>query len=41
MAKFKEAQNKLWPQIDPASKEGKIAFYVGAKAIIDGKEVRV
>ncbi|KAI2647810.1 Glycerol kinase [Labeo rohita] len=46
--KDKEARNKLWPQIDAAHKEGKRAFYVGsfsffygAKAIIDGKEVRV
>lgn len=39
--KDKEARNKLWPQIDAARKEGKRAFYVGAKAIIDGKEVRV
>ncbi|XDV25920.1 hypothetical protein PO909_029746 [Leuciscus waleckii] len=36
--KDKEARNKLWPQIDAARKEGKRAFYVGAKAIIDGKE---
>lgn len=39
--KDKEARNKLWPQIDAARKEGKRAFYVGAKAKIDGKEVRV
>lgn len=39
--KDKEARNKLWPQIDAALKEGKRAFYLGTKAIINGKEVRV
>ncbi|KAJ8250947.1 hypothetical protein GJAV_G00215170 [Gymnothorax javanicus] len=36
--KDKEARNKLWPLIAEAHKQGKKAYYVGAKAIIDGKE---
>lgn len=36
----KETRNKLWPHIETARKEGKKAFFRGAKAIIDGKELR-
>lgn len=39
--KDKEIRNKLWPQIEEARKQGKKAFFVGAKAIIDGIEIRV
>lgn len=39
-AKDKEARNWLWPQVERARKEGKKAFYVGANAMIDGKEIR-
>lgn len=38
--KDKDTRNRLWPQIDAARKQGKKAFFVGAKAIIDGKEIR-
>lgn len=36
----KETRNKLWPHIEAARKEGKMAFFRGAKAKIDGKELR-
>ena len=36
----KKTRNKLWPHIETARKEGKKAFFMGAKAIIDGKELR-
>ena len=39
--KDKEMQNKLWPQIEEAHKQGKKAFFVGTKAIIDGIDVKV
>lgn len=39
--KDKEMRNKLWPRIDEARKQGEKAFFVGAKAIIDGIEIRV
>lgn len=39
-AKDKEVRNKLWPQIEAARKEGRKAFFVGIRAIIDGKELR-
>lgn len=38
--KDKDTRNRLWPQIEAARKQGKKAFFVGAKAIIDGKEIR-
>lgn len=38
-AKDKDTRNRLWPQIEAARKEGKRAFFVGGKAIIDGKEI--
>lgn len=37
----KEARNKLWPMVADARAQGKKAFFVGARAIIDGKEIRV
>ncbi|CAJ1048529.1 ectonucleoside triphosphate diphosphohydrolase 2-like protein [Xyrichtys novacula] len=40
-AKDKETQNCLWPQIEAAHKEGKKAFFIGARAIIDERELRV
>lgn len=39
--KDKETRTKLWPQIEEARKQGRKAFFVGAKAIIDGKEIRM
>ncbi|MGL4645788.1 MAG: hypothetical protein ACRCVL_01525 [Cetobacterium sp.] len=37
----KEARTKLWPLVENARKEGKRAYFVGDKAYIDKKEVRV
>lgn len=31
----------LWPVIEAAREEGKIAYYVGPRAYINGKEVRL
>ncbi|KAK7939191.1 hypothetical protein WMY93_002517 [Mugilogobius chulae] len=39
-SKDKEARSKLWPAIEEARKQGKRAFFVGARAIIDGKEMK-
>ncbi len=39
-AKDKDTRNRLWPRIEAARKEGKKAFFAGATAIIDGKEIR-
>ena len=39
--KDKEARNKLWPRIEEARKQGKKAFFVEARAFVDGKEIRV
>jgi len=39
--KDKETRTKLWPQIEEARKQGKRAFFIGAKAIIEGKEVKM
>ncbi|KAI2646074.1 Alpha-xylosidase [Labeo rohita] len=38
-AKDKAKRQRLWPKIEAARKEGKKAFFVGAKVIIDGKEI--
>ncbi len=38
-AKEKDTRVRLWPLIEAARKEGKKAFFVGAKVIIDGKEI--
>ncbi len=35
-----DTRNRLWPRIEAARKEGKKAFFIGAKAIIDGKEIK-
>ncbi len=37
----KEARKKLWPLVEKARKEGKRAHFVGNKAYVDNKEVRV
>ncbi len=34
-----DTRNRLWPQIEAARKKGKKAFFIGAKAIINGKEI--
>lgn len=39
--KNKETRNGLWPHIEAARKEGRKAFFIGAKSIIDGKELRL
>lgn len=39
-AQDKAARNELWPQIDEAKKAGKRAFFVGARAFVDGKEIK-
>ncbi|RXN14605.1 hypothetical protein ROHU_009016 [Labeo rohita] len=38
--KDRATRNLLWPSIDKARKEGKRAFFVGIKAIVDGKEIK-
>lgn len=38
--KDKETRNRLWPHIEAARKEGTKAFFIWAKSIIDGKELR-
>lgn len=40
-SKDKETRSRLWPVIDEARKQNKRAFFVGAKAFIDGKEVKL
>lgn len=35
----KEARVKFWPEIKKARSEGKSAFYVGARAFNDGREL--
>ncbi len=37
----KEARNKLWPLVEKARKEGTFVHFVGNKAYVDNKEVRV
>lgn len=39
LMKDKDTRNRLWPQIEVARKQGKKAFFVCAKAIIDAREV--
>lgn len=41
MIKDRATRNLLWTSIDKARKEGKRAFFVGIKAIIDGKEIKM
>lgn len=36
----KKVREELWPLIEAARKEGKIAHFAGTRVIIDGKEVR-
>ncbi len=36
----KDTRIRLWPLIEAARKQGKIAFFAGASAIINGKEIR-
>lgn len=38
-AKDKKMRTMLWPQIEAARKERKTAYFDGAKAVIDGKEI--
>lgn len=38
--KDRAPRNLLWPVIDKTRKEGKRAFYVGVKAIVNGKEIK-
>lgn len=40
-SKDKETRNALWPYVEAAKKEGTRAFFVGAKAIIDGKVFKI
>lgn len=37
--KDRATRNLLWPSIHKVRKEGKRAFFVGIKAIVDGKEI--
>lgn len=39
--KDRETRMELWPQIEAALKRGWKAFFIGPKAIINGKEVRL
>lgn len=36
----KAARSHLWPAVEKARKEGKIAYFSGVKAFVDGKEIR-
>lgn len=35
----RERRNQLWPQVEKARKEGKIAYFVGARAFVNRKEI--
>lgn len=35
----KEKRERLWPIVDKARKEGKVAYFVGSRAFVDKKEV--
>ena len=35
----REARLKTWPMVKKARSEGKPAYYVGARAFINGKEI--
>lgn len=35
----KEARNRLWPMIERAMKGGKSAYFAGAKAFDNGREI--
>ncbi|MEQ2208033.1 hypothetical protein XENOCAPTIV_023462 [Xenoophorus captivus] len=37
----REACSKLWPAIEEARKRGEKAYYVGNRAFVNGKEIRV
>lgn len=39
-ARDKESRAELWPQVDEARKAGKRAYFVGARAFIDGTEIK-
>ncbi len=39
--KDKETRNRLWPHIEEARREAKKAYFVGAKAFINGKELKL
>ncbi|KAL1247019.1 hypothetical protein QQF64_034454, partial [Cirrhinus molitorella] len=39
--KDRATRSLLWPTIDKAQKEGKKAFFVGIRAIVDGKEIKI
>lgn len=32
-------RNRLWPAVDKARKENKLAFFVGGRAFVNGKEI--
>lgn len=34
----KEKRERLWPKVDKARKEGKVAYFVGARAFVEKKE---
>lgn len=36
----REARRRLWPVVEKARKEGKSAYFSGARAFIEGKELR-
>lgn len=36
----KASRNQLWPRVEEARKQGKNAFFVGARAFFEGKEIR-
>lgn len=40
-SKDKETRRILWPIVDEARQRGKKAFFVGAKAFVEGKEVKI
>lgn len=38
-AAVKERRELLWPKVDKARKENKVAYFVGARAFVNGKEI--
>lgn len=35
----RSTRNQLWPQVEAARREGRRAYFVGARAFVDGKEI--
>ena len=35
----RDRRNRLWPAVEKARKENKLAFFVGGRAFVNGKEI--